>query len=63
MTEDQTTQTTCLYCGKRYAASVDRCPHCDAPAHQRPQERLRRFRIFVALLALACLVLILWLPR
>jgi uncharacterized paraquat-inducible protein A len=56
-------QTTCLYCGKRYAADLDSCPHCQAPAHRRPQERLHRFRVFVVLLALLCLALILWLPR
>lgn len=56
-------QIRCLYCGKRYALGAESCPHCQAPAHQRPRERFRRFRWFVALLALACLILILWLPR
>lgn len=56
-------QVPCIYCGKTYALGADRCPHCQAPAHRRPRQRLRRFQWFVALLALACLVLILWLPR
>lgn len=53
----------CLYCGKTYPPGVDQCPHCRAPAHHRPRARLRQFRWFVALLAVLCLILILWLPR
>ncbi|MBU1192583.1 MAG: protein DnrP [Gammaproteobacteria bacterium] len=56
-------QTTCLYCGKPYAIGPDQCPHCQAPAHQRPQSKLRQFRWFFILLALFCLAMILWLPR
>lgn len=57
------TEVRCLYCGRSYLLGVEQCPHCGAPAHQRPQARVRRFRWLVALLALACLLLILWLPR
>ena len=53
----------CLYCGKNYPLGAECCPHCQAPAHQRPQARLRRFRWLVALIALLCLILIVWLPR
>jgi len=56
-------ESLCLYCGKIYPLGADQCPHCGAPVHQRPQGRLLQFRWFVALLALLCLVLILWLPR
>lgn len=63
MADAHNQQTTCLYCGKAYRVGAESCPHCQAPAHQRPGERLRRFRRFVIVLALICLVLILWLPR
>lgn len=55
--------TRCLYCGGIYPLGADRCPQCQAPTHHRPRARLRQFRWFVALLALLCLILILWLPR
>lgn len=57
------TDIRCLYCGQHYPLGSDQCPHCGAPAHQRPQAGLQRFRWFVAVLALLCLLLILWLPR
>jgi len=63
MTNPNPAETRCLYCGSTYPIGVDRCPQCRAPAHDRPQTRLRQFRWLVALLALLCLVLILWLPR
>ena len=63
MPESNLSETRCLYCGKTYTAGADQCPHCRAPAHYRPQARLRQFRWLVALLALLCLLLILWLPR
>lgn len=63
MSETKPSEVRCLYCGKTYPSGPDHCPHCQAPAHERPQARLRRFRWLVALLALLCLILILWLPR
>ena len=54
----------CLYCGQMYSADAQSCPHCQAPTHTRPRAtRLRQFRWFVALLAVLCAILILWLPR
>ena len=63
MSDVRTTETRCLYCGKSYPLGIEQCPHCQAPAHRRPQARLRRFRWLVIALALLCLILILWLPR
>ncbi len=63
MAEPKHDEPVCLYCGKAYPLGSERCPHCQAPAHIRPQDRTRRFRIFFVLLVLACAVLILWLPR
>lgn len=53
----------CLYCGKTYPLGAERCPHCRAPTHARPHSRIRRFRWFFVLLAVACLILVFWLPR
>ena len=63
MEHARTPETRCLYCGKNYPLGAEQCPHCAAPAHRRPQRRLRRFRWLVIAIAVACLVLILWLPR
>ena len=63
MSEKNPAEIRCLYCGKTYPIGADLCPQCRAPAHIRPQNRLRQFRWFVALLALLCLIMILWLPR
>jgi uncharacterized paraquat-inducible protein A len=54
----------CLYCGQMYPDDAPSCPHCQAPTHTlRRATRLRQFRWFVALLAVLCAILILWLPR
>lgn len=63
MPQPNPAELRCLYCGKTYPPGAERCPHCQAPAHVRPQARLRRFRWLVIALAVLCLILILWLPR
>ena len=57
----------CLYCGKRIAEDLARCPHCDAPSHfQRRGFRVgarSRFILLFSLLVVVVFFFALWLPR
>ncbi|HHH39227.1 MAG TPA: protein nirD [Sedimenticola sp.] len=57
----------CLYCGKRIPEDAARCPHCGAVSHfQKKGYRVGargRFILLFAILVLASLFFMVWLPR
>ncbi|RCX33328.1 protein nirD [Thioalbus denitrificans] len=60
-------RVNCIYCGERFSGELPHCPACGAPSHFRQRGwrpgAQRRFALWVALLAIACILIALWLPR
>ncbi len=61
-------QLTCQRCGNEVPERAEQCPHCNANLlfqvqSNTPSSRRYRFRVAFVLVAVACIIMALWLPR
>ncbi len=61
------TETNCNHCGQAFDEEKRFCPYCNTPTPQQKDreaaETQKKFIRFLIVLAVFCIIMMLWLPR